>query len=46
MYSPKKATKIIILDNGKIAGMGSHDMLIKKNKKYRKMFNIQLSKYT
>lgn len=45
MYRPQKATKVIILDNGKIVGSGIHDILIKKSKKYSQMFNLQLNKY-
>lgn len=33
--------KIIVLDQGKIAGMGKHDELMKSNDRYRYFYNLQ-----
>lgn len=37
----KKADKIIFLDNGYITGIGSHNDLYKKHKKYKEFVNSQ-----
>jgi ATP-binding cassette, subfamily B, bacterial len=37
----KDADKIIVLEHGKIAEMGTHDQLIKKSGLYRRIFDIQ-----
>ncbi|MCR4955278.1 MAG: ABC transporter ATP-binding protein/permease [Lachnospiraceae bacterium] len=34
--------KILVMDEGKIVGIGSHDELINSNKVYRAMYNIQM----
>ncbi len=39
----KIADKIIVLDKGKIVGMGTHDELLKKNKYY---MDLQMSPST
>lgn len=36
---------IIYLDDGKVIGFGSHSELMKLNKGYASLFNIQASKY-
>ena len=40
----KDADKIIVLDNGKIAGIGCHEELLKTSKVYREIAESQLSK--
>ena len=35
----KKCNKIIVLDDGEIIGVGSHDELIKSNQIFQKMIN-------
>lgn len=39
--SVKHADKIIILDDGKIVGMGSHDELLENSEIYREIYNSQ-----
>ena len=39
------ADKIIVIDNGMIAGVGTHDDLMNNCDIYRKMFNLQASRY-
>jgi len=39
------ADKIIVMDNGKIAQMGSHEKLIKQKGLYRKLWNLQKGGY-
>ena len=38
------ATRIIVLENGEVAGMGTHRELLKSCKVYREMAEIQLGK--
>lgn len=40
----KDANKIIVLDNGKIVGMGTHDELLKSNKVYKEIYQSQTKK--
>lgn len=42
--SVEKADKIIVLDDGKINGFGSHDELIKTNEIYREVYESQTKK--
>ncbi len=39
------ADKIYIMENGEIIGAGTHNDLMKQNKKYAKMFNLQARSY-
>ena len=39
--SIEDADKIIVLDNGKIDGIGTHDELIKTNKIYKDVYESQ-----
>ena len=39
--SSKNADKIIILENGKISDMGTHDELIKHEGYYRQIYELQ-----
>lgn len=41
--SIKNADRILVLDNGKIVGEGTHDELLKSNKVYREIVDSQLS---
>jgi ATP-binding cassette subfamily B protein len=41
----RKADRIIVLDNGKIAEEGTHEELLKKNGKYAHAFNLQAEGY-
>jgi len=41
----RKADKIYVLDNGNIIESGTHEMLIKNNKLYKKFFEIQKKGY-
>ena len=38
------ADKIIVLDNGKMVGMGTHEELAKSNKVYKEILNSQTKK--
>jgi len=40
--SAKGATKILVLDNGRLAALGSHNELIKTSKIYQDIYNSQL----
>ena len=40
----KDADKIIVLDNGKMVGMGTHEELAKSNKVYKEILNSQTKK--
>ncbi len=40
--SVMEADKIIVLDEGKISGMGSHKVLLKENALYREIFHSQI----
>ena len=40
------ADRIIMLENGKVAEIGSHEELMNKNGDYAYMFNLQAEKYT
>lgn len=42
----KDADLIIVLDNGKIVGKGTHDELLKSNKVYKEIVNSQVKKET
>ncbi len=42
----KIATKVIVLDGGKIVEEGTHDELLKAGGLYAKLYNLQKSKYT
>ena len=35
--------KIIVMDNGKINGIGTHDELLKNNEMYRDVYESQMS---
>ena len=37
----RSADKIIVLDNGKISGVGSHDELLNKNDIYTEIYEAQ-----
>lgn len=41
----RKADKIILLDNGEVSEMGSHQELIEKNGQYANLFNLQAKSY-
>jgi ATP-binding cassette subfamily B protein len=41
----KTANHIIFLENGRIAESGSHETLLRLNKGYAKMWNVQSDKY-
>ena len=45
LNSTREADRIIFFDKGRIAEMGSHEELMKKNGLYAKMFRIQMQKY-
>lgn len=45
LCSAKLADKIILLENGQIKEMGTHEELIKGCKTYFKMYNLQANKY-
>ncbi len=45
LSSTKFCDRIIMLDNGKIVEEGTHEDLLKQNKEYAKMFNVQSSYY-
>lgn len=40
----KDANKIIVLDKGKVVGMGTHDELLKSNKVYKEIYQSQTKK--
>ena len=40
----KDADKIIVLDNGKMVGMGTHEELAKSNKVYKEILSSQTKK--
>ena len=40
------ADRIIMLENGKVAEIGTHEELMNKNGDYAYMFNLQAEKYT
>ena len=42
--SVKDADKIIVMDNGKITGIGTHDDLIQNNTEYIEIYNSQMGK--
>lgn len=42
--SVKDADKIIVLEDGRIAGMGTHDELIKNNSEYQEIYYSQVDK--
>jgi ABC-type multidrug transport system fused ATPase/permease subunit len=41
----RQADRICVLDNGKVAELGSHDELMAANGKYREMFDLQAARY-
>ena len=41
----RKADKIYVLDNGEIIESGTHEVLLKNNKLYKKFFEIQKKGY-
>lgn len=41
ILSVEKADRIIVLDKGKISGIGTHDELLKKNKIYQEVYKSQ-----
>lgn len=41
----KRADKIIVLEEGKIVEIGTHDELVKNGKKYAEMYNAQAKEY-
>lgn len=41
----RRADKIILFENGKMAEEGTHETLMKKNKSYAKLFNLQAKGY-
>ena len=43
--SVKDADKILVVDDGEIKGIGTHDELMNQNGKYAYMFNLQAEKY-
>lgn len=45
LSSAKMADRIFLFENGRIAESGSHELLIKQNGKYAKMFQTQSSYY-
>ena len=45
LYSTTLADKIIVLDNGRISEIGSHNSLMEANGKYAELFKIQSERY-
>ena len=45
LSTTRHADRIVMLENGRIAEIGSHDELMEKNGKYAYMFNLQAEKY-
>lgn len=41
----RRADKIILIENGKLTEEGTHEQLMKKNKSYAKLFNLQAKGY-
>ena len=41
--SVKDADLIIVMDDGKITGIGTHDVLMKENLEYQEIYNSQVS---
>ena len=41
----RRADKILLLDEGTIAEQGSHESLMKQNKEYARLFNLQAKSY-
>ncbi|RLI65558.1 MAG: ABC transporter ATP-binding protein, partial [Candidatus Asgardarchaeum californiense] len=41
----KKADKIIVIDNKRVVGIGTHEELYKSNDVYRKIYDAQLQQY-
>jgi ABC-type multidrug transport system fused ATPase/permease subunit len=41
----RQADRICVLDNGKVAELGSHDELMAANGKYRTMFDLQAARF-
>ena len=37
----QKADKIIVIENGKVAEIGSHESLFKKNGIYKRLYDLQ-----
>ena len=46
LSTTRHADRIVMLENGRIAEIGSHDELMEKNGKYAYMFTLQAEKYT
>lgn len=46
LSTTRHADRIIMLENGRIVELGSHDELMKKDGKYAYMFRLQAEKYT
>jgi len=42
----KKVDRIIVMDNGEIIEQGSHEELMRLNRKYAELFHLQASNYT
>ena len=40
----QKATRIVVMDNGKIVEFGTHDELFQKGGIYRRLYNFQFAK--
>ena len=40
----RNADQIVVIDSGKVSGVGSHDELFKNNKLYRNLVDIQFEK--
>ena len=42
--SVQEADLILVLDDGRIAGMGTHQQLLKENREYREIYESQMGK--
>ena len=45
LYSTRKAVRICYIENGKIVEEGTHEELMRANRKYASMYQLQASLY-